>query len=260
MCLILLAWRQLPGFPVLIAANRDEFHQRPALAARTWPEHPDLIAGRDLQAGGTWLGVTRAGRFAGVTNYRDPGAPTGDWSRGRLCMDFLAGTQPAPEYLGALRPHRHRFSGFNLLLGDRDRAWYYSNREDRITELEPGFYGLSNGLLDSPWPKVTDGVDALRDFLQPHRLQRAPAAGELFHLLADSQAAEDHRLPDTGMGLAAERLLAPRFIISPDYGTRASTIIMAGHHTELLERSFDATARCTGERHFRLMPGAASPA
>ncbi len=223
MCLILLAWRAHPGFPLVVAANRDEFFARRTAGARFWDEAPHVLAGRDLEGGGTWLGITHTGRFAALTNFRDrasirPDAP----SRGELVSRFLTGTQPPQAFLGELGGIGDRYNGFNLLFSDNESLWYFSNREAEARHLPPGVYGLSNHLLDTPWPKVARGKSALSA-----ALGAAPEQTSLFALLRDDTIAVDAALPRTGVSLAWERLLSAAFVRSPDYGTRSATVVIA---------------------------------
>lgn len=238
MCLVLLAYRVHPRYPLILAANRDEFYDRPTAAASFWEEAPGLLAGRDLVHGGTWLGVTGGGRVAALTNYRDPNAALKDApSRGALVGDFLKSGQSAEDCLRATREKGVRYNGYNLLLGDVGSLFCYSNVADRVDRVTPGIHGLSNHLLDTPWPKVVRGKELLA---------QAVAAGEpdsdrLFGLLADRTPAPDHLLPDTGVGLDLERLLSSIFITSERYGTRSSTLVLVDldGETAFVERSFD---------------------
>lgn len=220
MCLILFAWQQHPDYPLIAIANRDEYYARPSRDAQWW-EDSDIFAGRDLQAGGTWLGVNRRGHFAAVTNVREPGGmQPGKRSRGDLTRDYLAGSDDAQTYLARLALQDQEFAGFNLLLGDLDGLWFYSNREQKIRRIEAGVYGVSNGSFDEPWPKLKSGrieLSALLDGEIRH--------AQLMEILTDHGVAEDHELPDTGVAFDIERLLSSRFIRSPDYGTRACTVV-----------------------------------
>ena len=235
MCLILLAWQTHPDYPLAVCANRDEFHARPTLAADFWSDQPGILAGRDLQAGGTWLGIDRRRRFAAVTNYRDPKAPEGQRSRGDLTRDYLAGDLSPQDFLSGL--DGGAYGGFNLFLADRDSLCYYSNRQGRIQELPPGIYGLSNHFLETPWPKL---VAAKARFSEA--LQALPETEPLFRLLADPTRWPDEHLPDTGVSLEWERMLSAIFVQSPAYGTRASTVLTVDRQGEvcLTERSFNA--------------------
>jgi uncharacterized protein with NRDE domain len=221
MCLVLVVWRVHPLYPCLVAANRDEFHARPAAPAQWWPDRPQILAGRDLQAGGTWLGLTRAGRFAALTNYRDPEqrratAP----SRGELVTSLLESGASVAESLAYLREVGASYSGFNLIFSDGERLGIYESVPGSGRELAPGIYGLSNHLLDTPWPKVQNAKSrlqaALGDMTDPE---------SLLALLRDDRPAPDEQLPQTGVGLEWERLLSSAFVRAPDYGTRCSTII-----------------------------------
>lgn len=250
MCLILFAYEAHPSYRLVVAANRDEFRERPTAAANFWDDAPDVLAGRDLSRGGTWLGVTRGGRFAAVTNYRDSRAPDPDApSRGHLVGDFLKGRETPAGYLSRIAAVGGQFNGFNLLAGDADSLHYYSNRGGPPRPLAPGVYGLSNHLLDTPWPKVEAGKRALSALI---------SAGEdlgpetLLQLLASRERAEDSRLPDTGVGVEVERALSPLFIDGPRYGTRSSTVLLAGRdgRSEFVERSFaPLPGRPTESRH-----------
>lgn len=234
MCLIALAWQAHPDYPLIVMANRDEFYRRPTAPARFWPEAPQMLAGRDLAAGGTWLGVTREGRFAALTNYRDPAAPLGERSRGLLVSTFLQGQMSAGDYAGSVAAEGDDFGGFSLLLGDGRELMVVSNRGMAPTHLAPGIHGLSNHLLDTPWPKVEKAKAGLQ------RALADVAAEPLLALLADDRWADDAMLPDTGVGLIMERMLSPLFIHSPQYGTRASTVLMQGHvRAQFLEQTFD---------------------
>ncbi len=221
MCLILLAWQAHPDYPLVVAANRDEFFARPTAPATFWNDAPQVLAGRDLEAGGTWLGFTRFGRFAALTNYRDPASnlPKAS-SRGLLVSRFLSGTQTSESYLADLQTESARYNGYNLLFGNQDALYYHSNRDTTAQRLEPGVYGLSNHLLDTPWPKVARGKSAMA------RVNDAlPDEAPLFALLRDDQRAPDDALPRTGISLEWERMLSAAFIQAPGYGTRSSTVL-----------------------------------
>lgn len=246
MCLAVLALHFLPGIPVLIAANRDEFHARPTLPAAQWPDAPDVYAGRDGQAGGTWMGATAQGRYALVTNFREPGrhldnAP----SRGALVEDYLRGAMTPQAYLETVHGVDQAYNGFNLIVGDARQAWYLSNRDGGPRALAPGVYALSNHLLDTPWPKLARTKAAFSAVLQ-HAPQ--PDLPGLFAALGDRSPADDADLPATGLPLDRERLLSSPFIVSPDYGTRSSSV-MALHGNgagELQERRFAPDGAVSG--------------
>jgi uncharacterized protein with NRDE domain len=241
MCLILLAHRVHPEYPLVFAANRDEFYARPTAPAAWWEDAPELLAGRDLQAGGTWMGVTRSGRWAAVTNYRDlPSERTGVRSRGELVSEFLRGHETPEAFLREIAERAAEYNGFNLLVADREQLWYFSNRGDEPRKLGPGVYGLSNHLLDTPWPKVMRGKQALSALLAD-----GPAPAPLFEILVDADPAPEAELPDTGVGQEWERALSSLFIATPTYGTRASTVLLidAGGVATFVERSFAAGAQ-----------------
>jgi uncharacterized protein with NRDE domain len=223
MCLIFLAWRRHPDHRLVVAANRDEFYARPTAPVGYWPEAPDVLAGRDLEGGGTWLGVTRAGRFAALTNVRRGGGHTPDApTRGRLVSDFLLSASSPGEYLQSLAEQSGDYNGFNLLVGDGESLHWFSNRGGEPSTLAPGIYAVSNDLLDTPWPKVVRGKDGFQKLLQARDID--PSA--IFDLLMDRQIAADEALPDTGIGLTRERALSPIFIAAGDYGTRSSTVLL----------------------------------
>jgi uncharacterized protein with NRDE domain len=246
MCLIVLAWQEHPDFPLVVAANRDEFFARPSAKAAFWEEAPDVLAGRDLEAGGTWLGVSRQGRFAALTNYREgakqrPGAP----SRGALVADFLTQRVDAETYLAELATRSGDFNGFNLFVGDGRKLGYCANRGGAgWSFLSPGIYGLSNHLLDTPWPKLGSAKIA---FAQA--LKGLPAETSFFDLLTDSEIVSDAHLPDTGVALEWERCLSAVFVRSANYGTRASTVLTVRKDglTTLIERRFGPVANLLGE-------------
>ena len=237
MCLIAFAWQQVQGYPLVLVGNRDEFYARPAAPLRFWEEHPAILAGRDEKEGGTWLGVTRGGRWAALTNYREPGGmQPGEWSRGKLVADYLAGSEPPLDFLDAVAAEASRYNGFNLLVGDCLEAAVFSNRGTPPQRLSPGYYGLSNHLLDSPWPKTRRLKQGLRQALSG---ALPPDPSQLIVLLEDMTPPADDELPDTGVGLAWERLLGTAFIRSPLYGTRASSCLLLGaSRARLLEQTW----------------------
>ena len=247
MCLILFAYKAHPRYAFVLAANRDERYDRPTLAAGFWSDHPRVYGGRDLECGGTWLGVARSGRFAAITNFRDGYAQkTAARSRGTLVAEFLCGVKSAAAYIDEIAQSAAHFNGFNLLVGDLDSTHYLSNRGHRAAAIEAGIHGLSNHLLDTPWPKVARGKETLARLLATD--ENTMTAG-LFDLLADRLIAPDHVLPDTGVGLHRERVLSPAFIVSPGYGTRSSTVALICNDGEVLfaERSFGPHGAPGGE-------------
>ncbi len=226
MCLILFSYQPNTNTPLILGANRDEFFERATAAAHNWEDYPNVVAGRDLVAHGTWLGIDQSGRFAAITNVREPGIKVEDpHSRGELTKDFLTGKQSPQAYLAEIESRQHRYAGFNLLVGDfslpNAPLYYLSNRGRGIEKLLPGTYGLSNHLLDSPWPKVSDGKEKLAA-----RLNQAGTNHQLIRqILENPELADDHRLPSTGINYEREKALSATFITLPDYGTRASTVI-----------------------------------
>ncbi len=231
MCLILFAHRRHPEYPLVVIANRDEYYARPSRDAHWWDDAP-IFAGRDLEAGGTWLGVDRRGRFAAVTNVREPGGmQPGARSRGELPRDFLAGATDGEAYLDAVATRAREYSGFNLLLGDSNALWFYSNRDHGRRRIAPGIYGISNGAFDEPWPKLASGKAELGQALAA---DVDPDA--LSEILTDHRIADDHELPRTGVPLDVERMLSSRFIRSPGYGTRACTVLLFGADGEVFFR------------------------
>ena len=253
MCLILFAFQQHADYPLIVIANRDEYYARPTRHAHWWDD-ADTFAGRDLEANGTWLGINRHGHFAAVTNVREPGGmKAGKISRGELTRNYLATTQTAETYLQQLIPHDQDYAGFNLLLGDRQGLWFYSNRDHGIRRIEAGIYGISNGGFDEPWPKLSSGKLELANLLAGKMDET-----ELMAILTDHQTAEDHELPSTGVSLDIERLLSSRFIRSQGYGTRACSVVTidasnqvrfseqnftdADHSGALIQETFDITS------------------
>lgn len=244
MCLIAFAWQPDHACRLVVAANRDEFHDRPALALDWWDDAPDVAAGRDLRAGGTWLGTARSGRFAALTNYREMQQTEGDApSRGALVADFLRGAESTLDYGGQIE--LDRYAGFSLLLFDGQTLGFVGNRESRgVQPIEPGVHALSNGALDSPWPKV----EQARSLMQAS-LADGASTDVLLDIMSHTEQAADARLPDTGVGLELERFLSPMFIRGPRYGTRASTAVrwLANAQVEIAERQFGASGDALGE-------------
>lgn len=238
MCLILFAYRQVPGIRLIALANRDEFYDRPTKAAHSWPDHQGMVAGQDLQSGGTWLGVRPNGRLAAITNYRD-GLPkeTHPASRGHIPLQFLASVQSPEAFITELIPRRHEYGDFNVLLHDETGLWHYCSATNEQTKVQPGVHGLSNQTLNSPWPKVMSGTWDLAQVLDEDF-----DADKLLNLMYDTHLPDDMDLPDTGVGLDWERTLAPLFIQSPDYGTRSTTLVIVyeSGRIEFVECSHDA--------------------
>ena len=231
MCLILFAYQQHPDYKLILAANRDEFRERPTAKANFWEDEPQILAGRDLEQLGTWLGISKTGRFTAVTNFREaheniiPNAP----SRGDLTADFLKTNVTPATYLHGLHQDNRTFNGYNLLVGDVDDLYHYSNREEHLNHLSSGVYGLSNHLLDTPWPKVKLGKQLLTEEIRKEQIE----VDRLFELLKNTTQPPDAKLPETGVGLTMERVLGPMFIDTPKYGTYCSTVVLWGKDNQV---------------------------
>lgn len=241
MCLIVFAWQQSPEFDLVLAANRDEFHERPTHNAHWWRDADGVFGGRDQQAGGAWCAAGRDGRFAAVTNVREPGAAPGRWSRGRLVRDYLAASISAGEWAQGIAADSRNYSPFNLLVGDRHALWFVSNRgRIRRRQLMPGIHAVSNGHWGDRWPKTEQAEQALDRVMQTGQ----PAIEPLFELLTDRRRSAPAALPDTGIGQEYEAFLSPVFIASQAYGTRASTVLRRGRDGQMdfHERVFDPAA------------------
>lgn len=252
MCLAVIALDAHPRYSVVLAANRDEYHARPAQAAHWWTDGDasPILAGRDLAQGGTWLGLAPDGRFAFVTNVRepgrfDPGAP----SRGALVPALLRARRDYADALAAMVADAQRYNGFNLVAGDTSSGAFGSNRADRVVRLARGIHGVSNAGLDTPWPKLVRAKAGLAAWVASGDTDRAA----LWQVLTDTRIASDNELPSTGITRERERLLSSPFIVSDDYGTRCSTLVMLGRDgvAQFVERSFDPKGRATGEVAFR---------
>jgi uncharacterized protein with NRDE domain len=257
MCVIYLAFRSDPRYRLVVAANRDEFHERPTAPMAEWEEEPGLLAGRDLRSGGTWMGVHTRGRFAALTNYREtltakPGSP----SRGTLVTSYLIDGEDPALWLESLAPRARSFAGFSLFLSDFECLAHFSNRGRGVSLLDAGIYGISNGLIGDPWPKVVRGRERFAALLATRsEVDLVPA---LLELLSDATSAEDGELPRTGVGVERERALSPIFIPGEEYGTRSSSVVLVGEEGESLfvERSFGpgGVERETREERFVLYP------
>lgn len=250
MCLILFAWQSHPRYALVVAANRDEFHQRPSAPARFWEDEPEILAGRDLQAGGTWLGITRSGRFAAITNYREPAVPEIplERSRGHLVRDYLASEMAPLVYARSLMSEQSSYRGFNLLLGSPESLVYASNRDGDPIVVNAGSHGLSNHLLDTDWPKVHSGRKRLAEVLQEDQ----PMEEALFDLLTDRTLTPGEIPRNLESDLAPERLMKHYFIVNPVYGTRCSTVLFISRDGDIgfHERQFDPQGRAIETRHF----------
>jgi len=238
MCLIFLSLNNHPDYKLIIAANRDEFYARNTAPAHFWEDNPNILGGRDLQAAGTWMAMNKNGKISLVTNYRDPAhiSPTAP-SRGQLVSDFLINKDSPEEYLQKVQVHASEYNGFNLLTGNQDELFYLSNYKSGSQKLESGIYGLSNHLLDTPWPKVELGKDKFCSAISKPVVE--PRV--LFEMLYHEKRAEDKFLPDTGIGLERERALSSMFIKTNGYGTRCSTVVLIDRQNNVLysERTYN---------------------
>jgi uncharacterized protein with NRDE domain len=253
-CLIFFSVNEHPRYKFILAGNRDEFHHRPTAPAQYWPDVPHVLAGRDLEANGTWLGISRKGHISLLTNFRDPAninpaAP----SRGHLVSDYLTLGTDGKEYLAEIKQRGHQYNGFNLLVGTPDQLWYYSNYDEAIQSVGQGLHGLSNHLLNTPWPKVERGKQLLTPILQRDIIQ--PEA--LLEVLYDEQQAPDDSLPDTGVGIDRERVLSSMFIKSPNYGSRSSTVILVDRQNKVhfVERVYDLATFAHSTLQFEFLIG-----
>jgi uncharacterized protein with NRDE domain len=262
MCLLVIAWRMHPVYRLVVAANRDEFHARPTAPMAKWPPPDDILAGRDLRARGTWLGLDRRRRFGVITNFRDlqPSRPQAP-SRGQLIPRYLSGALDAGDFLTALEPEAAAYAGFNLLLADSESLWYASNRAGAAgagdaRALAPGIYGLSNRFLDTPWPKLRRVRHRFEAWI---KLGAQATPDQLFDILNDrTTVAVDADLPQTGLSAEWERVLSAPFVLNPEYGTRCSTVLLlqSSGAFELTERRFDPGGDLSGESHWALESGA----
>lgn len=254
MCLILFSYNENPDYRLVLASNRDEFYDRPSSGLAFWQAQGGILAGRDIRGGGTWIGVSSEGRFAGITNYRNPSGQNPEArSRGILVSSYLDGSDGPLDFLKKISGEAGEYNGFNFIAGDRKSLYYFSNIEGRIRKIESGIYGLSNHLLDTPWPKVTRGKERLRQIIRNRHFETE----SLFEMLADDECPRDEFLPETGVGIKWERILGSLFIKSDIYGTRCSTIITidSGYNIQVTERSFspDGSGMITGEITHRIV-------
>ncbi len=247
MCLIFLSYKQNKEYPLIVLANRDEFYKRPTQSAHYWEENQNILAGRDLEGGGTWMGITKNGYMSMLTNYRDianikPNAPT----RGKLVSDYLHGEFNPKEYLVALSKTGSSYNGYSLINGHFNDPWYYSNYDKKVVQLGTGLYGLSNALLDSKWPKIESGKMALAPLISKEKIDRE----ELFDLMINPDLAKDQDLPQTGLPLEKERAISSMFINIEGYGTRCTTLIMVDKHgkVDFTERQYE-NGQATGEEN-----------
>lgn len=255
MCIILFAYKCLPRYPLVLAANRDEYYDRSTAPAAFWPDAPDVLGGRDLHSGGTWFGMTKAGKIAALANYRDPSSfKATELSRGFLVRDYLVNNVSTGEYLEKLKKEGRKYNGFSLIFGDLRRLCFFSNRQDAFEDILPGIHGQSNHLLDTPWPKVQRGKEAMQEILSCHDCLRTD---ELLGLLADGTVAENHLLPDTGVGIEQERLLSPIFVKGPNYGTMSSTLFFVDYENNVtfIERTYGGNTSIFSTLEFKFRLG-----
>jgi uncharacterized protein with NRDE domain len=238
MCLLLIAYNAHPNYRLILAANRDEFYNRPALPLHNWKDNPELFAGKDLEGGGTWLGITANGKVAAITNYRDmakikAGAPT----RGKLVTDFLLNNISPEKYSNILIKTSDVYNGYNLVFGTLENLYYFSNQTKEIIKLSSAIYGLSNHLLDTPWPKVQKSKRRFIEILE----EPVPSKYELFQLLKDNEIFNKD-LPETGLPKEMERLVSPIFTLTDKYGTRSSSIIFIDKddNVQFIEKSLNS--------------------
>ncbi|MDX1403532.1 MAG: NRDE family protein [Woeseiaceae bacterium] len=247
MCLIVLAWKSHADYRLIFAANRDELHARPSAEADWWPDAPDILAGRDLEAGGTWLGMHRSGRFATVTNYREQQAPRrGLRSRGEIVSDFISGDADPLSHVASVVDGP--YAGVSVLAADSDRLCYASNRGDAARALAPGVYGLSNASLDTPWSKLVRSKQALRALLDDNRVD----CEKLLDILADRTQASAEEVSSDGQSVSLAKAFSAPFIVNPEYGTRCSTAVLVANsgEVEFFERRFDSAGEISGESAF----------
>lgn len=251
MCILFLAINQHEKYPLVILANRDEFQERPTTSARFWKEYPELLAGRDEKEGGTWLGITKKGKISALTNYRDiPLHKEGRESRGLLVKDFLTSEISTLTYLDLLISKRESYNPYNILIGNQKELYVYNNVSNESQKLTDGFHGLSNAYLNSPWPKISRGIEHLKEYILSSELKKE----ELFSIMKDETKAPDELLPNTGVGLEKERFLSSIFIQNPVYGTRSTAILLFDRQNTVsfYERSYSPTGDITNEFEVRI--------
>ncbi|MFO7845579.1 MAG: NRDE family protein [Balneolaceae bacterium] len=238
MCLIVFSFRDLPSYPLILAGNRDEFYQRPTKQAHVWDTDPEFVAGKDLEAGGTWLGISQNGEFGAVTNYRNLYEPVkGDKSRGAIIPEFLTSDQSIRERIHSIEKQKNNFSGFNLIAGSAEKLFYVSNQSKSAKEISPGLHGISNAFLDTSWPKVELAKKEFKTSIQSGEIDREA----VFELLQQSDPFPKEQLPDTGLSPEMERAVSPAFIKTADYGTRCSSLLTIdrNNRVQFIERTFN---------------------
>lgn len=239
MCIITFHYQKHPKYKLIVAANRDEFYERPTKEAAFWQDYPQILAGRDLKEMGTWLGITKEGRFAALTNYRDLANERADrTSRGEIVTSFLTSNQDACSFLKKLRQVKDDYNGFNIILGTPDELYYYGNQQEDIVQVKSGTHSVSNHLFNTPWPKVKNARNMLQQYVDRNEEIKID---DLFKQLQDDQIAADEQLPNTGVGIDLERQLSPIFIKTEKYGTRSSTVILISNDNEVtfIERTYN---------------------
>lgn len=238
MCLINFHFQKHPKYKLIVVANRDEEYNRPTKEAHFWEDEPTILAGRDLLQMGTWLGVSKSGKFAALTNYRDPSLPDAPKSRGEIVKDYLTSNIQPEEFITMLKVNRQQYGGYNVLFGSSDELYHYNNIFDETNRINPGTYSLSNCTLNTPWPKVEKGRTELEKIVS--QTERDIEIEQLFKLVTDRTKAPIDALPITGVGLELEQLLSPMFIHMPQYGTRCSTVVLidSNDHITFVERTF----------------------
>jgi len=250
MCLILFAYKQHPTYKLIIAANRDEFYERPTASLDWWEEYPNMLAGRDLKRGGAWFGISKEGKFAAVSNYREfPRTKKYTSSRGSLVKNYLVNDTTAKDYIELLRSESSQYEGFNLLFGNQEEIHYYSNKGAESANLDVGIYGLSNHLLNTPWPKVEKGKQMLKEAIENNA---EISANSLINILNDTLIASDDELPDTGIGIEYERVLSPIFIKTEIYGTRSSSILLIDYDGHVTFKEYSFIPEVENEYNFKI--------
>lgn len=238
MCLINFHLQEHPNYKLIVAANRDEFYDRPTSPAHFWEDKPNILAGRDLEQMGTWLGINKQGQFAALTNFRDPTLENIEKiSRGEIVTNYLTENVSPKKFLANLHENGEKYNGFNVLVGDSEKLYYYNNIEQKIKRVSQGTHALSNHMLNTAWPKVEKGKADLRNYVMSHENIEVE---ELFNILSNSDVSEDDLLPSTGIDLSLERQLSPLFIKTPNYGTRNSTVLLVDLHNNItfVERTY----------------------
>lgn len=224
MCLIVFAYKVHPEYPLILATNRDESYSRPTQSAEFWAEYPELLAGKDLRAGGTWMGITQSHRFAALTNYRNMNSIKNDApSRGQIVKNYLTSADSASEFFDSIKDHSAKYNGFNFLYGKSDDLYYFNNIKNRLQRVQPGYHTLSNAFLDSNWPKSKQALNDFKEVIGRNPLDH----DKLFNLLQNTKRFPDKLLPSTGLSRKKERVVSSIFILSDDYGTRSSTLVYA---------------------------------